>query len=50
MQGKGPATTLRADAERLSARLPPLLVQANRVAATVAQGEHGRRRVGQGDA
>ncbi|MFN9542282.1 MAG: DUF58 domain-containing protein [Phycisphaerae bacterium] len=50
LQGKGPATTLRADAERLSARLPPLLVQANRVAATVAQGEHGRRRVGQGDA
>jgi uncharacterized protein (DUF58 family) len=41
---------VRSDAEKLSARLPPLLVQANRVAATVAQGEHGRRRVGQGDA
>ncbi len=40
----------RADAEKLSARLPPLMVQANRVAATVAQGDHGRRRVGQGDA
>lgn len=37
----------RADA--LGARLPPLLVAAKRVAATVAQGVHGRRRVGQGD-
>lgn len=40
----------RAQAERLGARLPPLMIQAERVAATVAQGEHGRRRVGQGDA
>ena len=37
-------------AEALGARLPPLLVAAERVAATVAQGVHGRRRVGQGDA
>lgn len=36
-------------AETLGARLPPLLVAAERVAATVAQGVHGRRRVGQGD-
>jgi uncharacterized protein (DUF58 family) len=36
-------------AEALGARLPPLLVAAERVAATVAQGAHGRRRVGQGD-
>jgi uncharacterized protein (DUF58 family) len=36
-------------AEALAARLPPLLVAAERVAATVAQGAHGRRRVGQGD-
>ena len=36
-------------AELLGARLPPLLVAADRVAATVAQGVHGRRRVGQGD-
>jgi len=36
-------------AENLGARLPPLLVAAERVAATVAQGVHGRRRVGQGD-
>ena len=36
-------------AEALGARLPPLVVAAERVAATVAQGVHGRRRVGQGD-
>jgi uncharacterized protein (DUF58 family) len=36
-------------AEALGSRLPPLLVAARRVAATVAQGVHGRRRVGQGD-
>lgn len=41
------AQVLRAEA--LGARLPPLLVAAERVAATVAQGVHGRRRVGQGD-
>src|SRR5512146_3529165 len=36
-------------AEQLASALPPLLVAANRVAATVAQGGHGRRRVGQGE-
>jgi len=36
-------------AEALGATLPPLMVAAERVAATVAQGVHGRRRVGQGD-
>jgi uncharacterized protein (DUF58 family) len=41
---------VRTQAERLGARLPPLMIQAERVASTVAQGEHGRRRVGQGDA
>ncbi len=40
----------RTQAERLGARLPPLMIQAERVASTVAQGEHGRRRVGQGEA
>jgi uncharacterized protein (DUF58 family) len=40
----------REQAERLGARLPPLMIQAERVASTIAQGEHGRRRVGQGDA
>ncbi len=37
-------------AEALAQRFPPLLVAAERVAATVAQGVHGRRRVGIGDA
>jgi uncharacterized protein (DUF58 family) len=37
-------------AERLAGRLPPLLIAAEQVAATVAQGVHGRRRVGQGEA
>lgn len=36
-------------AEALAARLPPLLLAAERVAATVAAGLHGRRRVGEGD-
>jgi uncharacterized protein (DUF58 family) len=42
------SATLRAEA--LGARLPPLVVAAERVAATVMQGVHGRRRAGQGDA
>jgi uncharacterized protein (DUF58 family) len=37
-------------AEALAARLPPLVVAADRVAATVQQGVHGRRRAGHGDA
>lgn len=41
--------TLRDRAEQAAAVLPPLLVAAERVAATVAQGVHGRRRVGQGE-
>ncbi|MFQ5765550.1 MAG: DUF58 domain-containing protein [Rhodospirillales bacterium] len=36
-------------AEELASVLPPLLVAAERVAATVSQGVHGRRRVGQGE-
>jgi len=40
---------LRQQAELLAATLPPLLVAAERVAATVAQGVHGRRRVGIGE-
>jgi len=42
-------TVLRQHAEEAAAALPPLLVAAERVAATVAQGVHGRRRVGQGE-
>ena len=41
--------TVRQRAEETAARLPALLVAADRVAATVAQGVHGRRRVGQGE-
>ncbi len=36
-------------AEALAARLPPLLLAAERVAATIAAGLHGRRRVGTGE-
>lgn len=43
------AAPLRSRAEQTAAALPPLLVAAERVAATVAQGVHGRRRVGQGE-
>jgi uncharacterized protein (DUF58 family) len=44
-----PAASLRDRAEAVAAPLPPLLVAAERIAATVAQGVHGRRRVGQGE-
>jgi uncharacterized protein (DUF58 family) len=37
-------------AEALGAALPPLVVEAERVAATVMQGVHGRRRSGTGEA
>lgn len=40
---------LRDEAETLAASLPPLLVEAERIASTVAQGVHGRRRVGTGE-
>jgi uncharacterized protein (DUF58 family) len=43
------APPLRDRAEQIAATLPPLLVAAERVAVTVAQGVHGRRRVGQGE-
>src|SRR5215510_5396695 len=40
---------LRQRAEQLASTLPPLLVAAERIALTVAQGVHGRRRVAQGE-
>jgi len=43
------ALHVRHRAEQAAARLPPLMVHAERIAATVAQGVHGRRRVGQGE-
>lgn len=42
-------SSLQLSAERLAARLPPLMVAAQRIAETVAQGWHGRRRVGPGE-
>jgi uncharacterized protein (DUF58 family) len=45
----GDATFQARRAEALGERLPPLMVAAERVAATVAQGVHGRRRVGSGE-
>ncbi|MEM9624979.1 MAG: DUF58 domain-containing protein [Pseudomonadota bacterium] len=42
-------TDIHRRAEQLAERLPPLLVAAERVAMTVAQGVHGRRRVGVGE-
>ena len=41
--------SIEAAAQALSAKLPSLLVEARRVAATVAQGTHGRRRPGPGE-
>jgi uncharacterized protein (DUF58 family) len=40
---------LRQHAEQLASTLPPLQVAAQQIALTVAQGVHGRRRVGQGE-
>jgi uncharacterized protein (DUF58 family) len=44
-----PLAALRDRAEHAASVLPPLLIAAERVAVTVAQGVHGRRRVGQGE-
>lgn len=40
---------LEAEAAGLSARLPPLLLAARRIAATLSPGRHGRRRAGPGE-
>lgn len=42
-------TTLQNRAEALAARLPPLVLEAERIAHTVALGVHGLRRAGQGE-
>ncbi len=44
-----PRAATRQQAEQLAATLPALLVAAERVASIVAQGVHGRRRVGTGE-
>jgi uncharacterized protein (DUF58 family) len=43
------ATALRARAEALGESLPPLLAEAELLAATIVLGDHGRRRAGMGD-
>ena len=43
------AAHLRQDAETLAGSFPPLLAAAEHLASSVMAGEHGRRRVGQGD-
>jgi uncharacterized protein (DUF58 family) len=43
------AQALLHNAEQAASTLPPLLIDANRVAATVSLGSHGRRRAGPGD-
>jgi uncharacterized protein (DUF58 family) len=47
---RAPAALTVPWAEQLGAALPPLLVEAERVAATVMPGLHGRRRAGPGEA
>ena len=50
MSGSGPhLADLRSRAETLGQSLPPLLAEAEHLAATVMFGEHGRRRAGLGD-
>lgn len=43
------ALKLRGSAENLASSLPPLLAEAEHLAATVILGDHGRRRAGQGE-
>lgn len=43
------AVALRGSAEKIAGTLPPLLADAERLAATVAMGVHGRRRAGVGE-
>ncbi|WP_242011806.1 DUF58 domain-containing protein [Acetobacter oeni] len=45
----GTAGSLAGEAAMLAARLPGLVVHAERIAATVAAGQHGRRRAGPGE-
>jgi uncharacterized protein (DUF58 family) len=43
------ATNLRVQADTLAEALPPLVTEAERIANTIAQGLHGRRRTGMGE-
>ncbi len=51
MRGREPqgAVGLRRDAETIAGALPPLLTEAEMLAATVSMGVHGRRRAGAGE-
>jgi uncharacterized protein (DUF58 family) len=49
MSAAGSVTAIRQRAEHAAASLPGLLVAAQRVAATIQQGVHGRRRAGPGE-
>lgn len=46
---RGTPAWLRRDAERISGALPPLMASAERLAASVVPGVHGRRRSGPGE-
>lgn len=46
---RGSPAWLRRDAEQISGALPPLMAQAERLAASVVAGVHGRRRSGPGE-
>jgi uncharacterized protein (DUF58 family) len=48
-QAGGKVATLERDARSLADRLPDLLLEADRIATTVAHGIHGRRRAGPGE-
>ncbi len=48
-QSQPAALALEEASQELAGKLPALLVEAKRVAVTVAQGTHGRRRAGPGD-
>ncbi|HVJ44128.1 MAG TPA: DUF58 domain-containing protein [Dongiaceae bacterium] len=45
----GPIERLKSLAAGVASKLPPLLIAAERIALTVEQGVHGRRRVGRGE-
>jgi len=47
--GSASAVLLRGDAEKVAGALPPLLAEAQHLAASVALGRHGRRRAGMGE-
>jgi uncharacterized protein (DUF58 family) len=49
LKTRTPTLALEEASQELAAKLPSLLVEARRVASTVAQGTHGRRRAGPGE-